>query len=194
MRGIEHMPRLYDALMGPAERTGLGRWRRSLIAGVRGPVIEIGCGTGRDLSRYPSGVQLVATDPDVRLLRRARRKEGRGRFVAARAEALPFREGAFATAVSALVFCSVEDPGAGLREVRRVLRPNGELRMLEHVRHESPLQARLQDLLQPAWTWVTGGCRPNRRTERTVEASGFAIDPGTRRARGALRLFVARPR
>ena len=64
--------------------------------------------------------------------------------------------------------------------------------MLEHVRSERPWRARIQDLVQPAWTRLAGGCRPNRDTERTVEAAGFAIDRATRRAQGNLRRFAAR--
>jgi len=66
--------------------------------------------------------------------------------------------------------------------------------MLEHVRAREPWKARLQDRMQPAWTWVTGGCHPNRDTERVVEASGFTIESEGRRARGSMRRFVAAPR
>ena len=109
------------------------------------------------------------------------------------AEALPFRGAAFDTVLSGLVFCSVPDPRQGLREVRRVLRPDGQLRMLEHVRATRAWKARLQDLLQPAWTRITGGCHPNRETERAVEAGGFRIDAESRRAKGDMRRFSARP-
>src|SRR5262249_41209589 len=122
-----------------------------------------------------------------------RRRAPAARLVQARAEALPFRASVFDIVVTGLVFCSVDDPAAGLGEVRRVLRPAGTLRMLEHVRSERPLRARIQDLLQPVWTRVAGGCRPNRATERTVEAAGFAIDRETYRARKNLRQFVAQP-
>jgi len=64
--------------------------------------------------------------------------------------------------------------------------------MLEHVRSEHPVQARLQDLAQPAWTAFTGGCHPNRATESAVAAAGFAIDPASRRASGNMRRFAAR--
>jgi ubiquinone/menaquinone biosynthesis C-methylase UbiE len=114
-------------------------------------------------------------------------------LVVGRAEALPFRDGVFDTVLSALVFCSVDDPQGGLTEVRRVLRPPGRLRMLEHVRSPVPWRARLQDLIQPLWTQAAGGCRPNRDTEATVERAGFQIEAHGRRARGSNRLFSARP-
>jgi ubiquinone/menaquinone biosynthesis C-methylase UbiE len=136
----------------------------------------------------------VGIDPAWEPLARARRRAPAARLVQARAEGLPFRDRAFDTVVSGLVFCSVDDPARGLAEVRRVLAPRGTLRMLEHVRSARPGWARLQDRVQPLWTRMTGGCRPNRETERTVERAGFAIDPGTRRARGSMRRFVARPR
>jgi hypothetical protein len=66
--------------------------------------------------------------------------------------------------------------------------------MLEHVREQGELAGRFQDVIQPLWTWFTGGCRPNRETERTVEESGFSIERSGRRAKKNMRLFSARPR
>jgi nicotinamidase/pyrazinamidase len=77
------------------------------------------------------------------------------------AEALPFRDSVFDTVVSGLVLCSVSDPVRALAEARRVLRPDGELRALEHVRSRHPWRARVQDAIQPAWTWFAGGCHPS---------------------------------
>ena len=192
VRGLEQIPWLYDATLALAEWTGLKRWRRWLCEGARGRVLDLGCGTGRNLPLLPAGS--IGVDPAREPLRRARRRARAARLVQARAEALPFRSEVFDTVVSGLVFCSVDDPAAGLAEVRRVISPGGTLRMLEHVRADRPWRARVQDLIQPAWTRVAGGCRPNRDTERTVRAAGFAIEPASRRARGNLRQFVARDR
>ena len=191
MRGVEQIPWLYDAGMVLLEKTGLGRWRSWLAGGVRpGRVLDLGCGTGRNLPLFGSGVRAVGLDPCRASLLAARRRAPGVPLVRARAEALPFRNGAFDTVVSGLVFCSVSDVPRGLAEAKRVLAPGGVLRMLEHVRASGRLAARLQDLTQPAWTWFTGGCHPNRDTEGAVAAAGFAIDPATYRAQGDMRRFV----
>ncbi len=193
MRGLEHIPAIYDPLMWVSEQLGLRAWRRWLAGGALGRTLEVGCGTGRNLPHYGAGTRVVAVEPHREVVGAARRR-GPGALIAvASAEDLPFRSATFDTAVSALVFCSVSDPLRGLREVHRVLRPLGTLRMIEHVRSRHPLGARIQDGVQPAWTWLTGGCRPNRDTEANVAAAGFAIDGSTRLAEGVMRRFVARP-
>ena len=188
-RGTEHVPWLYDAICHLCERGGFGQWRRWLAAGARGRTLDLGCGTGRSLPLLPAGVRAIGLDPSSAPLARARRRAPGVPMVLARAEALPFRDATFDTVLSGLVFCSVEEPARGLAEIRRVLRPEGELRMLEHVRATSSWQARLQDFIQPVWTWITGGCRPNRDTEATVARGGFVISE--RRARGTMRRLRA---
>lgn len=193
MRGVEQIPWLYDAYMAVVEPFGLGRWRRWLVAGARGRVLDVGTGTGRDLPLFPEGTRVVGLEPWLPLLAAARHRAPGAPLVVGDAQALPFAAGSFDTVTSGLVFCSVADPILGLAEVRRVLAPGGELRMLEHVRHARPLVARLQDLVQPAWTWCAGGCHPNRDTEANVERAGFHIDRASRKAEGVMRRFVARP-
>jgi len=192
MRGLDQTPWAYDAMMAVSERAGLARWRRWLVEGARGRTLDVGCGAGRNLPLYPRGARPIGVDPGWRNLLRARRRAPHVPLVRASAEALPFRHGAFETVVSGLVFCSVSDPHRGLSEVKRVLGAGGALRMLEHVRSSTPLRARIQDAIQPAWTRLAGGCHPNRDTERNVERAGFRIEADGRRSRGSLRRFQAR--
>ncbi len=194
MRGIEKIPWLYDAMLSFYEWRGLDRWRAKLVEGAQGRALDLGCGTGRNLPLYPPGVEVFAIDPDCEVLKRARERAPSVPLVRGKGEQLPFREGAFDTVVSGLVFCSVGDPARSLSEVKRVLRFDGRLRMLEHVRAHGELSERIQDFIQPLWTWVTGGCHANRDTERAVEESGFSIERSGRRAKKNMRLFSARPR
>jgi ubiquinone/menaquinone biosynthesis C-methylase UbiE len=192
MRGLEQIPWLYDLGLALLERGRLGRWRAWLAGGVRGRVLDLGTGTGRNLPLLPRDAAAIAVDPHRANLARARRRAPRVPLVLARAEALPFRDGAFDTVVSGLVLCSVEDVPVALAEVRRVLAPSGTLRALEHVRGVGPLGA-LQDRVQPTWTTVTGGCHPNRETERALRDAGFEIDPASIRSRGVMQRLEARP-
>jgi ubiquinone/menaquinone biosynthesis C-methylase UbiE len=190
MRGLEQLPWLYDACCALSELGGFRAWRAWLAGGARGRTLDLGTGTGRNLPLL-GGRPAVGVDLHAWNLRRARRRRAGAALVVARAEALPFRDGAFDTVVSGLVLCSVDDPAAALAEVRRVLRPGGAVRLLEHVRADG-LRGRLQDVIQPAWTAASGGCHPNRDTERAVREAGFQAEDGTRRAAGTLRRWVAR--
>jgi ubiquinone/menaquinone biosynthesis C-methylase UbiE len=196
MKGIEQRPRLYDTVMALLEAMGLGAWRASLIRDLPGHeppaiVLEVGCGTGRTLALHANDRIVIGVDLEFDLLRTARKRAPQALLVQARAEALPFATESVDQVVSSLVFCSVSDPLAGLSEIRRVLRPTGLLRMLEHVRPGGRVLGWLASTLQPAWTVLTGGCHPNRDTEATVAAAGFVVIPETRRASRSLRRLDA---
>lgn len=193
VRGVEQIPWLYDAYMALMEAVGFGQWRRWVVEGARGRTLDLGCGTGRNLRLFPEPAEVIGLELELRMARRARSRAPDRPLLVARAENLPFRTGSFQTVVSSLVFCSVGDPKSGLLEVRRVLRDSGRLRMLEHVRSEWAPLARIQDFCQPVWTGITGGCHPNRDTERQVEQAGFSIDRSSRKARGTMRCFSAIP-
>ena len=194
MRGLEQIPWIYDGLCSVLERTGLAPWRRWLADGARGRTLDVGCGTGRGLHLYSAGVRVIGVDPAWRSLVRARRRAPGVPLVQGSVEALPFRERAFDTVVASLVFCSVAETARGLAEVKRVLRADGRLRMLEHVRSRRAWKAAFQDRIQPLWTWASGGCRPNRDTERAVEAAGFVIEGDGRAEMADMRRFSARAR
>jgi ubiquinone/menaquinone biosynthesis C-methylase UbiE len=193
MRGVEQIPWLYDAYMALMDAVGFRQWRRWLVQGTAGRTLDLGCGTGRNLRLFPERADVVGLELELRMAHRARRRAPDRPLVVASAESLPFKGAIFETVVSSLVFCSVTDPAQGFAEVRRVLSADGKLRMLEHVRSAWAPVARLQDLTQPLWTAVSGGCHPNRDTELTVEQSGFSIDASSRRARGSMRCFTAHP-
>jgi ubiquinone/menaquinone biosynthesis C-methylase UbiE len=195
MRGVEQVPWLYDAFLWLAERwAGLEDWRRWLVGGARGRVLDLGTGSGHNLRLLPDGVRAVAVDISLENLRAAGRRGPRVLLVRARAEALPFRAGCFDTVLAGYVLCSVSEPPAALAEVARVLAPGGALRALEHVRSRHRGWARFQDAIQPAWTCVTGGCHLERDTGAAIERAGFRVRAGTRRERGVmLSLEAERP-
>jgi ubiquinone/menaquinone biosynthesis C-methylase UbiE len=178
---------LYDLLMKPIGWLGLDRLRRRLVHSARGRTLEIGVGTGLNLDLYErDAAPLVALDVDRGGLLRAHPRLPRAWLVQASVEALPFRDGAFSTVVSCLVFCSVPNPAAGLAEVHRVLDGSGELMMLEHVRPSERFLGWLADHLTPMWSRLAGGCQLNRRTAEALEPAGFRPATLGRHLRGAV--------
>ena len=172
---------LYDRAMADVEAAGVSQWRRELLGGLSGRVVEIGAGTGRNVAFYPPGVsELVLAEPDRHMRSRLRARvasSGRSaRVVDAPAEALPFDDGYFDAAVSTLVLCSVREPGLALSELRRVLRPGGEVVVIEHVRAEAgSRRAAWQRRLEPAWKRLAGNCHLTRDSAGSLEAAGFDV-------------------
>ncbi len=156
--------------------------RREVAGLARGVVLEVGAGNGLNFAYYdPARVERVeAIEPDATMLGYARERAASApapiHLVQASAERLPFADATFDSAVVTLVFCSVDDPLRGLREVRRVLKPGGALLMVEHVRSRNPMLGAIQTAITPLTRRMLGGCRWNRDTERTVREAGFTIE------------------
>ena len=168
----------YDSMSKGAEEAGLLTLREGILSGVSGRVVEIGAGTGRNLEFYDDDVELTVTEPDAHMARRLEQRIGDGgrpvKLVRAPAEDLPFEDGTFDVAVSTLVLCGVDDQARALGEVRRVLKPGGELIFIEHVRSDDPKLARWQDRLNPL-NRVVARCNCNRSTVDAIRAAGFTI-------------------
>jgi ubiquinone/menaquinone biosynthesis C-methylase UbiE len=161
--------------------------RRRLLAGLRGRVVEVGCGDGRAFEHYPpevTRVLAVEPDPTARAAAADRAAEAAVpiEVMDGDAESLPAEDGSFDVAVVIWVLCSVRDPDAALRELRRVLRTGGELRFYEHVRSRNAVFRGLQHAVDALfWTRVLGGCRTTRDTITAIEGAGFelaALDRG----------------
>lgn len=166
----------YDAL-DALQEIQLLRWERPyLLQNVLGKVLEVGIGTGKNLPFYPAGVELVGIDFSACMLEQARRRAARlGCAITLHemnVESLSFADDSFDFVVSTCVFCTVPDPIAGLREIRRVCKPGGFILMLERVRSERALLGRLMDWLNfiPLHLY---GANINRRTLENLRCAGF---------------------
>jgi ubiquinone/menaquinone biosynthesis C-methylase UbiE len=181
-KGHRWFAAMYDRITGPGERRLLSKIRPRILGDLQGRVLEIGVGTGASFEYYPSEAQVTGIEPDPYMLERARRRLA-GLNVAnielhqAPAEQLPFDDASFDHVVSTLVLCTVRDQPRALAEARRVLKPGGTLRFLEHVRNdESGFWGGVQDVITPVWRWFAAGCQPNRRTQRGIEQAGFRVE------------------
>ncbi len=169
----------YDRQMKKVEKAGLTDLRANLLVQATGCVLEVGGGTGANLAHYGPGVtSLTITEPEAPMLKRLERRvqaEAPGTTVLrAPAEDLPFEDGAFDVVVSTLVLCGVDDQPRAVREIRRVLRPEGHLLFLEHVRSSEAKTAKKQDRMN--WmNQLVVCCDCNRPTLDTIRDGGFAV-------------------
>lgn len=165
---------VYNPFLWAGEKLGMARLRRRLLADARGAVLEIGAGTGLNLRHYPPGLdQLVLLEPGARIgghidLGQAP-PDVPVRLEQAPAEYLPFEDASFDTVVSTLVLCTVADPRRAVAEVARVLRPDGRLLFLEHVRADQGWRRTLQRRSVRPWAAFADGCRCDRETVKTIE-------------------------
>ncbi len=154
--------------------------RKRIIPAARGRVLEIGIGSGLNLPFYGAGVRSVTgVDPSARLLAMARKAAKALPFpidlVERGAEELPFDEGSFDSVVTTWTLCSIPQAIEALGEMRRVLKPEGELIFIEHGLSPDNRVAAWQQRLNPWWFRCSGGCNLNRPIDAMVREAGFAI-------------------
>ncbi len=174
--------RYYARISPVMDRAGATGYRRRLLAGLSGEVIEIGAGNGLNFAHYPAEVtRVLAVEPEPRLRALARGNAGTApvpvEVIDGVAERIPAADGSFDAAIACLMLCSVPDQAAVLAELRRVLRPGGQLRFFEHVRAGTIGTRRVQHLLDATvWPALFGGCHMSRDTAAAIASAGFTID------------------
>ena len=173
---------IYDRLTEASEEACLRQWRAELLRDLTGQVLEVGTGTGRNIPFYPPGLaRLVLTEPDQYMRRKLSEKirtraPNRAELLDASLDDLPFPAASFDAVVATLVLCSVPHPERALREIHRVLKPDGRFVFLEHVAAEDrPQRLKWQRRVEPFWKRISGGCHLTRRTADAIVAAGFTV-------------------
>jgi ubiquinone/menaquinone biosynthesis C-methylase UbiE len=175
--------RMYIRTAPAAEKRGATEHRRRLLEGLSGTVVEIGAGQGLNFPHYPADVsEVIAVEPEPTLRHEAESVAAEAsapiRVVAGVADELPVDDASADAVVASLVLCSVPDQQRALAEVRRVLRPEGELRFYEHVVARCQPKRLLLQIIDRSGLWpaISGGCHPARDTTEAIMQAGFDIE------------------
>lgn len=170
--------------------------RKQAIEKARGKVLEVGVGTGKNLPYYKEGCEVTGIDFSPGMLARAkdRVKEAKVPVILLEMDAqhMTFSDNTFDTVLATCVFCSVPDPVQGLKEVRRVCKPGGQIILLEHVRSDNPILGWLMDVLNPVSLHMIGS-NINRRTVDNVKAAGISILNVGNLSGKIVKLIIAKP-
>jgi ubiquinone/menaquinone biosynthesis C-methylase UbiE len=168
---------IYELLELPLELSYFRKWRKDALLGLSGKVLEVGIGTGRNLDYYPKDCSVIGIDNSKGMLENAREK-AKGMmnitFLLMDAENLGFPDNTFDYVVMTFVLCTISNTLKALKEIRRVLKPSGELIALEHMHSSNPFNARLEDLINPFMIFLLGD-HLTRHTVKDIEDAGFTI-------------------
>jgi ubiquinone/menaquinone biosynthesis C-methylase UbiE len=175
----QRLSAIYDLMENVSEKR-FGPWRKQLWKLVEGTeILEVGVGTGKNMPFYPVGVKMTAIDLTPGMLERARKRAADLKLhmvlKIGDVQALEFPDSTFDSIVATFVFCSVTDPVLGLKELGRVLKPDGKIYLLEHMRIQIEALGRLMDAINPLVVRMMGA-NINRRTMENIRKAGLKIE------------------
>jgi demethylmenaquinone methyltransferase/2-methoxy-6-polyprenyl-1,4-benzoquinol methylase len=168
---------IYELIDLPLELFFFRKWRKEALSGLSGKILEIGVGSGRNLKYYPAGCSVTGIDASEGMLEKAREKAREMKNVnllLMDAEHLEFPDSSFDYVITTFVLCTIPDPVKALKEMRRVLKPSGELISLEHMHSSNPIIDLFEHLIDPFLFYLLGD-HTTRHTARNIEEAGFKI-------------------
>lgn len=172
-------PYVYDFGMKPLEKGRFYTIRKELLSKVKGRVLEIGSGSGINFSFYRDVERVDAIEPNPSMIKKSKKQLEKASVPIfcheQKAEQLLFPNQTFDYVISTLVFCTIPNPEAALKEMIRVSKPNATFYFFEHVKMENAVLAKTQDLLTPLWKKICDGCHLNRNTVEIIKNAGLQI-------------------
>ncbi len=168
--------KFFDALEIPLGTSGFAKWRKEMVSQATGKTLEVGVGTGKNIPFYPENIDVTAIDFSEKMLEEAKVKYQHSplkiNFLEMDVQNMDFEDNTFDTVITSCVFCSVPNPVKGLKEIKRVLKPNGRLIMLEHVRSNNKVLGKLMDWFNFIPLYIMGA-NINRKTNQNLIKAGF---------------------
>lgn len=177
-RRYDRVSKVYDIFEQPMEAMSLKKWRIEATKDLKGRVLEVGVGTGKNIPYYPNNIDITAIDFSDKMLAKAREKakklNKKVELLHMDAQDMDFPDNTFDMVFTTCVFCSVPDPVKGLKEIRRICKTGGKIIMIEHVRSEGKVLGLVMDIFNPL-TVNLYGANINRRTVENVNKAGFSV-------------------
>jgi demethylmenaquinone methyltransferase/2-methoxy-6-polyprenyl-1,4-benzoquinol methylase len=168
---------IYDLMEAPVELFLFRKWRRAVLSDLHGSVLEVGTGTGKNLEYYPKDCKVTAIDISPKMLEHAKKRMAgmdNISLLVMDAEKLAFADNSFDYVITTFVLCSIPNPVAALREMRRVCKPDGLVINLEHMRSSNRMLTFLENVLNPISVFFMG-VNLNRKTVENIKKAGLSV-------------------